>query len=196
MTATESCYNKNIKNGLSLSRYADKDSNNMFSQLIKLIRVLSSEVSPLQISAGFSLAMVMGLSPIFSLHNILVVFLLLILRINFSAFILALALFSLSAYALDPVFNQLGEYLLQRADLSAFWTQLYNIPLARLAQFNNTLVLGSLTFSLIAFFPMLFLGNVLISRYREHVVKTFKNSRLYKFISTNKWFTRIVSIAE
>ena len=168
----------------------------MFSQLIKLIRVLSSEVSPLQISAGFSLAMIMGLTPLLSLHNLLVIFFLLILRINIAAFIMAWAFFSVIAYGLDPVFNQLGEYLLSREDLQLFWKQLYNIPLARVSQFNNTLVLGSFTAAILVFFPMLFIANSLIIRYRVYILEVFKKSRLYQFITTNKWFSRLLSMSE
>ena len=168
----------------------------MFTQFIKFIRVLNSEVSPLQISAGFALAMIMGFSPTLSLHNILVIFFLLIFRINIAAFLLAWVFFSITAYLLDPVFNQLGEYLLNRQDLNTFWTQLYNIPLARLAQFNNTLVLGSFTVAIIAFLPVLLISNLLIVRYRKYIVESFKESRLYKFINGNKWFSRFISIAE
>ncbi len=168
----------------------------MFSQLIKFIRVLSSDVSPLQISAGISLAMVMGLTPLLSLHNVLVVFLLLVLRVNIASFLLAWVFFSGLAYLFDPQFNQLGEYLLSRADLIPLWTDFYNQPIARLFNFNNTLVLGSLVVALLAFIPLLVIGNVLIVRYRQYIVEKFKKSRLFKFLSTSKWFGRAVSLAE
>lgn len=168
----------------------------MFSQLVKFIRILSSETSPLQISTAIALALIMGLTPLFSLHNIIVIFLLLILRVNIGSFVLAWAFFSAIAYAFDPLFNQLGEYLLTRPELNTFWTSLYNMPLARVSGFNNTLLLGSFVVSIAAFFPLLLIGNMLIVRYRKYIVEKFKKSRLFKFFSTSKWFGRAVSLAE
>ena len=55
----------------------------------KLIKILRSEISPNQISWGFVLGMILGLTPIMSLHNLLVVILIIILKVN-----LATAIFS------------------------------------------------------------------------------------------------------
>jgi len=168
----------------------------MFSQFFKFIRLLSSDVSPLQISSAIALAMIAGLTPMLSLHNLLIIFLLFILRTNIAAFVLAWAVFSVMAYLLDPLFNQLGEYLLLNPELKVFWTNLYNIPLARISGFNNTLRLGSFVFSLAAFIPLLMVLNYLIVRYRIYIVERFKQSRLFRIMSTNKWVARAVSFAE
>ena len=168
----------------------------MFSQLIKLIRILSSETDPIQISLGFSLAMIAGFTPIFSLHNILVIFCLLLFRINIATFMLSLLLFSGIAYLLDPVFQDVGRTILTHADLSAFFTELYNQPFWRLTNFNNTLVMGSLTISLLAFLPSVLLSNHLVKRYRSHVLLYVQRSALFRFIKTSKLFSRAISLAE
>lgn len=168
----------------------------MFSQLIKFVRVLSSETAPIQISFGFALAMIAGLTPLLSVHNVLVIFCLLLFRINLAAFLLGWAFFSGLAYLLDPLFHDLGRAVLTHEALNPLWTELYNQPFWRIARFNNTIVMGSLLASLIAFIPLLLISNLLIRHYRSDVMIYVQNSRLFKFLKSSKWFSHAVSMAE
>jgi len=168
----------------------------MFSQIIKLLRVLSAETSPLQISAGFALAMVAGLTPLISLHNLLVVFILLIFRVNIAAFLLGLLFFSGIAYLLDPYFHQFGYSILNNQNLSGLWTSMYNLSIWRISDFNNTITMGSLIIALLAFIPVLAICNLLIKRYRSHLLVYLNNSWLFRLIKSSKTITRLVSMAE
>lgn len=168
----------------------------MFSQLIKFIRLLGSETEPSQISMAFALAMILGFTPLLSAHNILVIFFLLIFRVNIAAFILASFVFSGFAYMLDPVFDQFGQYILSLPELIPTWTELYNSSWWRITRFNNTLVMGSLMASLIAFIPVALLSNILIKRYRTHVIAYVKNSHLFNILQNNKWISRLIKVAE
>jgi uncharacterized protein (TIGR03546 family) len=168
----------------------------MFSQLIKFIQVLSSETAPIQISSGFALAMIVGLTPLFSVHNILVIFCLLLFRINLAAFLLGWVFFSGLAYLLDPLFHDLGRAVLTHEALNALWTELYNQPFWRIAGFNNTIVMGSLLASLLAFIPLLLISNLLIKHYRSDVMIYVQNSRIFRFLKSSKLFSRVVSLAE
>lgn len=161
----------------------------MLRAVAKLLRVLNSETDPSQISLGVAFAMVAGLTPLVSLHNLAVLLLVLILRVNLSAFLLGLATFTGIAYLLDPLFHQLGFALLTSSALEPLWTSLYNQTLWRLERFNNTMVMGSLAFSLFLFVPLVIVSNMLIRRYRAHVLawvqktrimQMFKASRLYQ----------------
>lgn len=168
----------------------------MFSQIIKLFRVISSETSPLQISSGLALSMIAGLTPIMSLHNIIVIFLLLIFRINIAAFFLGLVFFSGIGYLLDPTFHSLGYSILNNPALAEAWTSLYNNNLFRLSSFNNTIVMGSLTISLIAFLPAMLICNLLIKYYRSHFLEYLDNSKMFRIVKNSKILTRIISMAE
>ena len=168
----------------------------MFSRIIKLLRVLSSETSPMQISAGFALAMIAGLTPLISLHNLLVVFILLIFRINIAAFMLGLLFFSGIAYLLDPSFHQLGYSLLNNQYLNTLWTSMYNLSIWRLSGFNNTITMGSLVIALLAFIPVLIFSNLLIKHYRSHLLVYLNNSRLFHLIKGSKIITKLISMAE
>jgi len=168
----------------------------MFSQIIKFIRILSSETDPIQISAGFTLAMIVGFTPLMSIHNLVVLLVLLIFRVNLAAFLLSWAVFSGIAYLLDPVFHDVGKAILSYPNLVSIWTDMYNSSFWRITQFNNTIVMGSLAVSLVAFIPVLLLGNFLIKYYRNVILVKLSSSSLFIFIKSSKLFSRIVAAAE
>ena len=168
----------------------------MITQIIKFLRVLASEAAPIQISMGIALAMIAGLTPLFSLHNLLVVFVLLTFRINLAAFILALALFSGLAYLLDPLFHSFGLSLLQHTEMQDVWMNMYNSTFWRVAHFNNTIVIGSLVITLLMFVPMVLIMNVLIKHYRTHVLVYLNNSKLVSWLQSSKLVTRFSSMME
>ncbi len=168
----------------------------MITQILKILRVLASEDSPMQISLAIALAMVMGLTPLFSLHNFLVLIILLSFRINLAAFLLAWAFFSGLAYLFDPQFHGLGMTVLQHAALQNMWTEMYNSAFWRLTNFNNTIVMGSFITAMLAFIPMLLILNFLIRRYRSHVLVFLKKSKLVTWMQSSKMITRITSAME
>lgn len=160
----------------------------MLRMLAKLIKVLNSETEPGQISLAFCFAMVIGLTPLLSAHNILVVLLVLLLRVNISAFILGWGFFSGVAYLLDPLFNRIGLEVLTAYSLEGFWTALYNITFWRLAKFNNSIVMGALLFSLVLFIPLYLLSNLLIRRYRDTVLAWVQKTRIMQAFKAKKFY--------
>lgn len=134
----------------------------------KFIKVLQSNESPNQIAWGFALGSIAGLTPLTVLHNLLVLFLIIILKVNIAAAVLALLIYSLIAWVFDPVFHTLGFVLLiEFSALESFWTTLYNAPVAPLSKFNNTVVLGSLVVSLMLLPVNYWIFKSFVRRYRE-----------------------------
>jgi len=169
----------------------------MLSAIARLLSALNSETEPGRISLAFCFAMIAGLTPLFSLHNLLVLFLILALRVNLSTFVLGLGFFSGVAYLLDSLFHRIGLTVLTAGALEGLWTALYNMTLFRLEKFNNSIVMGSLFFSLVLFVPLYLIANQIIIRYREHVLawvqksrimQAFKASRLYRLYATYSEF--------
>lgn len=167
----------------------------MLRIVAKFLRVLNSETEPGQISLAFCFSMIAGLTPISSPHNILVFLLVLLLRVNLSAFLLGLALFSGVAYLLDPLFHSIGLAVLTANPLESIWTSLYNVTIWRIERFNNTVVMGSLAFSLVFFIPLLFLSNAGVRRYREHVLKWIQKTRVMKFLATSRFYQIYQSVS-
>ena len=168
----------------------------MLRLIARLLSVLNSETHPGQISLGFCFAMVAGLTPLLSVHNLIVLLLVLILRVNLSAFLLGLAVFSGIAFLLDPIFHWNGMQVLTAPSLEGLWTSLYNSTPWRFVHFNNTIVMGSLLFSLALFFPLYFLSNVLIRRYRAHVLAWVEKTRLMQFFKASKVYQMYQSLPQ
>lgn len=167
----------------------------MLRLIAKLLKVLNSETDPGQISMALCLSMVAGLTPLFSLHNLLVLLLVLLLRANLSAFILGVTFFTGFAYLLDPLFHKIGMVVLNAGALEGIWTSFYNISIFRLARFNNSILMGSLLFSIILFGPLYILLNILIRRYREHILTWVQKTRFMKFLKTNKLYTAYQTVS-
>ena len=89
----------------------------MIGTIAKILKALNSETAPGQISMALCFALIIGLTPLYSLHNLLVLLLVLLLRVNLSAFIAGWVFFSGIAYILDPIFHRIGLALLTTASL-------------------------------------------------------------------------------
>ena len=162
----------------------------MLDQIFKLLKILNSEQEPVHLSLGFAFAMVVGFTPVFSLHNLLVLLLILVLRVNLSAFFLGWAFFSALGYLLDPLFHQIGMTILQAPQLQNLWTDWYNSAFWRLTLFNNSIVMGSVVSAMLLFMPMLLLGNLLIRRYRDVVLVWLRKLRIVQILKASKWVKR------
>lgn len=159
--------------------------------LAKLVKILRSAASPNQIAAGFVIGMVIGLTPFWTLHNMILIVILIIVNVNIGTAIFSFILFSAFAYLADPLFHNLGYFLLvDMESLKNLWTFLYNTPLVALSRYNNTVVIGSLVAALILSIPMFFLAKTGVIYYRENIdkkmqkwkiVQAVKGSKIYSF---------------
>lgn len=160
----------------------------MITLIAKLLKILNSEAEAGQISLAFCFAMVIGLTPLWSLHNLLVLLLVLVLKVNLSGFLLGWGVFSAGAYLLDPLFHRIGYSLLTASGLTGLWTSLYNVAWLRFENFNNTVVLGSLVISLLLFVPLLIISNLLIKKYRDHVLAWTQKMKLNQVLKSSKLY--------
>jgi len=167
----------------------------MLRFIAKFLKILNSETDPSQISLAVSFSMIMGLTPILSLHNLCVLLLVLILKVNLSTFILGTLVFSGLAYLLDPIVHWIGLRLLTARSLEGLWTILYNSTFWRLEKFNNSIVMGSLVISVLLFLPLYFLTHYFIKRYRESLLLWVRKTRLMQILKANKFFKIYQSIS-
>lgn len=160
----------------------------MLSLFAKLLKILNSEASPFQISIALGLSMITSFLPLVTPLNLLILFLVFLLRVNISAYLLGTALFSGIAWFLDPLFHPIGRAVLTAGPLEELWTAFYNTIIGRLQRFNNTVVMGSFLFSLLIFVPFVLLTNSMIRRYREHVLVWVKKTRLMQLILASRFY--------
>lgn len=134
----------------------------------KLIGILHSGKDPRNLALGFALGSIIGLTPLMCLHNLVIFVLILILDVSIPGMFLGVFIFNGFAFLLDPLFHNLGYYLLVEVEqLRPFWIYLYNVPFAPLTRFYNTVVLGSFIISLITLVPTYFLFKHSVRIYQE-----------------------------
>jgi uncharacterized protein (TIGR03546 family) len=160
----------------------------MLKTIARLLKALNSETDPGQISLALCFSMVAGLTPFLSLHNLLILFLVLMLRVNLSTFILGWLFFSGVAYLIDPLFHWIGLTVLTASSLEGLWTVFYNCTLCRFERFNNSIVMGSLLVSLLLFVPLYLISRSAVVQYREHLLAWMRRTRIMQILKASKLY--------
>ena len=151
-----------------------------------LVGALHSEGTPGQLAAGIALGSILGLTPLVNIHNAIVFAAIVLLNVSFAGGMLGWALFVPIGFLLDPLFDWIGHQLLLAEPLRGLWTSLYNTPIVPLTNFNNTIVLGSLVFSLLLLVPLFFATRWAVARYRATIGERVRQSKLYRAIMASK----------
>lgn len=157
--------------------------------IFKFIKTLHSKEDPHNIAMGFALGSIIGLAPFLTLQNVFIFILILIFNVSIGAAFFGIFFFGCFAYLFDPQFHSLGYFLLVKLEsLKPIWTYLYNIPIAPLSKFYNTVVLGSLVVSLITFFPVYFIFKKLVKVYQSKIADKVNKFKIMQIIKGNKVF--------
>tara|TARA_R110002124_G_scaffold219424_1_gene385310 strand:- start:18994 stop:19518 length:525 start_codon:yes stop_codon:yes gene_type:complete len=165
----------------------------LLKYIAKLLKALASEASPNQLAGGFILGMIIGLTPIASIHNLLIIVLVVVLKVNIGMVILAFLVFSGIAYLADPLFHSFGIWMLELESMQDLWTSMYNNEFWAITKFYNTVVLGSFISALLLCIPMFPLTKIGVVQYRKHIhekvmktkfVKALKGTKLYSVYQT------------
>lgn len=161
--------------------------------IAKLLKALSSEASPGQIAGGLVLGMIIGLTPFFSAHNLLILLIIILFRVNIGMALLGFIVFSGVAWLADPLFHDLGTSLLESESLRTTWESMYEKEWIAMTRFYNTVVLGSFVTALGLVIPAFPLAIVFVKQYRKHIhervqkwkiVKALKGTKLYSVYET------------
>ena len=158
----------------------------MIRQVLKIFKALNSDEKPWQLSLGLAFGGIIGLMPLWTPHNIFLLFLAFIINLNFALLLVGFFFFSGIAYILDPLFHQIGLTVLTAEGMQEFWVGFSSNPLFLFDRLNNTLVMGSLLFSIAASVPLFFLTNLLIRKYRQHLQGLFDKIPLLKSLKLAK----------
>lgn len=163
--------------------------------IAKLLKALSSEASPNQLAGGFILGMIIGLTPVMSVHNLVILVLIIILKVNIGMAILAFLIFSGIAYLADPLFHSFGIWILENDGLQDTWTSMYNNELWAITKFYNTVVIGSFTSALVLCVPMFPLTKVGVVQYRKHIHEKVMKTKFAKALKGTKLYSVYQTVA-
>jgi uncharacterized protein (TIGR03546 family) len=161
-----------------------------FYKLVRsIIKALHSEGTPGQVAAGIALGAIVGLTPLLSLHNLLVAALILLLNVSVPGAMLGWFAFVPLGFLLDPLFDALGRLLLLQATaLDPLWTWAFNRPVVPLSNLDNSVVLGSLVIALVLFVPLFYASRWAVARYRASVAERIRRSPVYKAWKASKLY--------
>ncbi|MEX0691351.1 MAG: TIGR03546 family protein [Gemmatimonadales bacterium] len=154
-----------------------------------LFKALNSGGTPGQVGMGMALGMAFGLTPLVSLHNLVILAVAMLTTVSFPGVMLGWALAVPLGFALDPVFHATGMALLSAPALTPLWTWMTNTPVLALLRFNNTIVLGSVVVWLVALLPLALLFRMLVARYREHVFARLQQTKVFQAFKASKLYT-------
>jgi uncharacterized protein (TIGR03546 family) len=151
-----------------------------------IIKTLHSAGTPGQVAAGMALGSALGLTPLMSLHNLVVFSLLVLLNVSFGGGMLGWMLFVPFGFLLDPVFDGIGLRLLTAPGLRPLWTDLTNTPIVPYTNFNNTVVLGSFVGWLVLAVPIFFAARYGVAKYRATIGERVRQSRFYRAVTASQ----------
>ena len=152
----------------------------------KLIATLNSDGTPKQVAAGIAIGTVFGLTPLINLHNLVIFAIVLFFKITLPAVMLGWFVSIPLGFALDPLFDRLGQQLLDVLTLNPFWTTVTNAPVIALANLNNSVVLGSLVVWLVAAFPLYLIFRWAVARYHETIYARIKRTKAFQAMKASK----------
>jgi len=167
----------------------------MLTLLAKLFSALNSESSIRQIALAIALGFIVGLSPLFTLHNIVILFFVMLIRVHLGSFILAVGFFSGLSYLLSPFIVMLGEWLLTSSSLFDLFTALYQSTLFKLAHWHNTYTLGAFVLGCVLAIPLYFFSKIIIEKYRTHIMEFFEKLRIVQALKASKFYRLYLSFS-
>jgi uncharacterized protein (TIGR03546 family) len=152
----------------------------MLNAIVKLFKSLNANSHPGEIAHAACLGVFLGLMPkTNALWFILTVFFL-FLRVNRGALILIAALATLIAPVFDALLDSAGYAILLFAPAVPFYRALLDIPFVAFTKFNNTMVMGSIAASLIAYIPLYVIVRLIVRLWRVTVSPKIYQSKLYQ----------------
>jgi uncharacterized protein (TIGR03546 family) len=160
----------------------------ILKQIFAFIRLLNSDTGNISLAMGMTCGFILGMTPVLSLHSLLIFLILFFFRIQIGAALVMTFFFKFVAYLMDPVFHLVGSQVLELESLKGFFTTLYNMPIIPYTRFNNSIVMGSavVTFTLS---PIVFiLSQTFIIKYREVVVARFQSTKFWKALQATKFY--------
>ncbi len=160
----------------------------ILKQLFAFIKLLNSDTGNISLALGMTCGFILGMTPVLSLHSLLIFLILFFFRIQVGAALVMAFFFKFAAYLLDPIFHSVGSNVLEMESLQGFFTTLYNMPILPYTRFNNSIVMGSavVTFALS---PIVFIASqYFIVKYREIVVARFRETKFWKAMQATKFY--------
>jgi uncharacterized protein (TIGR03546 family) len=159
----------------------------LFKLIQSLFKALNSEGTPSQVAAGIALGSMFGLTPLLSLHNLMMIVVIFLFNVSVPGAIIGWLVFTPVGFALDPSFDSVGAFLLLDVPgLSPLWYAIAAIPVVPFTSFNNTVLLGSIVGWVMLAWPIFFLARWGVRTYRATLFERVQSMPLYRAVKASK----------
>lgn len=155
----------------------------MLKKIITLLKAINSNSHPGEIAHAVCLSAIIGFMPKNNALWYILTVLFLFMRINKAAFILLSVIFSFTASFADPFLDKIGYQILTIPQIEPFLSTFLNIPFMAFTKINNTIVMGSLAFTLVLYIPLYWLMRAFIKLWRATLAPAIRKTKLIKFLS-------------
>ena len=152
----------------------------MLNYIVNFIKSLNSNSKPSQIANSFCIGMILGFMPKNNVLWYLLFIFFAFVRINKAGYYIMLAIVSLFAFLLDPLFDMIGYWLLNLEFLRPVFAFLLDVPFVGFTKFNNTVVMGSFLFSILIYIPLYVLFFFGVKFWRKTIAPKFNDSKILK----------------
>ncbi|QDS88871.1 hypothetical protein EC9_30660 [Rosistilla ulvae] len=125
----------------------------LYRQIQGVRKALAGRDKPEELAWAMALGVLLGVVPKGNLAALMLVFVVLILRVNHAMAAVTAVAVSFAAVLFDPFTHQLGQWVLEQPALQGFYAWSWQQPLIPWTDLNNTVVMGSLLFGLMTLFP-------------------------------------------
>jgi uncharacterized protein (TIGR03546 family) len=159
-----------------------------------LLKAVTTESTPGQMSFGLALGVLVGLVPKGNLLAVVLGMLLASTRVNLAVAGAAVVAASFASVFLDGLFDRIGEIALTATALQPAWTWLYNQPFVPWTNFNNTIVMGSFLCGLILLWPIHRLSRPVFQRYSMRLAERARKWPLTKLLLGAEWADRMAAV--
>ncbi len=154
----------------------------MIKTLARVLVALNTNVRKEYIASGFAWGLLLALVPAGNLVWILLFFISFFLKNNQAFQLLTIALLKIVLPLAAPLLDALGYAILTAGALQGVLTALYNLPIAPLTRFNNTLVMGGLVAGLVLWLPAFLAIRAAVPAYRNKLAPRIIGSKAYKAV--------------
>lgn len=156
--------------------------------LMKVIKVMGSETSPLSIAIAVVLGLIMAWNPFLSIQSLICLVFLIFFKVNIASWLFAFLTLSGVGILCSGLFHSIGVSLLEQESLNGFWTSCYHSSFLSLTMFYNSVALGGMICSAVLLLPLLLCTLWFVGFYRKRLEPKIINSKIARAIKASKLY--------
>ncbi|MFN8709365.1 MAG: TIGR03546 family protein [Planctomyces sp.] len=159
-----------------------------------LLRAMVTESTPDQMSLGLAFGVLLGVIPKGNLLAVALGLSIAALRINLGMAAFAATVCTFCAQWIDPISDQIGQYLLSMPQLQSFWTELYNAPFAAWTSFHHSVVTGGFALGIVLLWPIHRISRPWFAEYMDIIAERTRSWKSTRWLMGAEWADRLGSV--